>query len=246
MPLKNTSTVPPGGWRYEQPVTGFKLNSMSGFLDACKELLNHRRSNQLPRASINECAEDIDAATCQRIGHDPYWCIDPAQKKTGQPLWQSAANVLHAAARAINTASTGAQILLEWLGSGGKPVSQELAQARANVCINDCSDPQRQNHCYNRPPQFFQKINAAVAKAILEQRREKENLGLKVENEEKLHTCQICECHSPLKVWVPMDIIMARTKPEIFQKFPDYCWMKTEQRRKNQTLETNAVKTTEE
>jgi hypothetical protein len=246
MALKSYNTIPPGGWRYEQPETKWKLKNMGSVNDAVGEMLEQRRFNNLPRATRQECLEDLDAYTCQRLGGDLAWCVDgDAQKKTSSWPQPPVANPAGAGSL-LQSAVNGTLILKDWLGEGGKPVSTELAQARANACLNDCSDPTRYQHFHNKPPSFFHRVTGAVAKAILEQRREKTNLGLKVDGEDKLFTCDICTCHLPLKVWVPMDVIMRRTEPEQLKIFPPWCWMVTENRRKNESLETNAVKTEEE
>lgn len=248
MPLKSYTTIAPGGWRYTQPDTNWKHASMGPIQAAVKEILEHRRFNNLPRATNDEVLADLEAFTCQRLGNDVAWCNsgDPAQKKTtteGQAPQSVASPVLGSSLR---TVANGALILKDWLGSGGKPVSDDLAQARANVCLNDCSDPTRFAHYQNKTASFFGKVTGEVAKAILEQRREKLNLGLKVSGEDKLFTCAVCKCHLPLKVWVPMDVIMGRTEPETLKNFPDWCWMKTENRRTNRAIETTETQPQEE
>lgn len=247
MALKTYSTLPPSGWVYEQPQTKWRLKNMGSVNDAVGEMLEHRRFNNLPRASRAECLQDLDDYTCQRLGGDLSWCVSGAlaQKKTLSSPGESAANPAGLGS-SLQSAVNGALILKDWLGDGGKPVADELAQARANVCVNECSDTTRYQHFHNKPASFFGRVTGAVAKAILDQRREKLNLGLKVENEDKLFTCDVCGCHNPLKVWVPMDVILKRTMPEQMAQFPPWCYMVTENRRKNEALETTATKTTED
>jgi hypothetical protein len=247
MPLKNFNTLPPGGWRYVQNETGFKVNEMGPAADAVKLIVQHRRANNLPGATMTEGFVDLDNATCERLGNDPLWC--DTQKKTLPQTHQLPPEVAKPAARQSSfNAVNGALILKDWIGDGGVPVADSLAKARAKVCVEDCSDPAREEtgHFHNRPPGFFSKISAAVADAILEQRREKTGLGLAVPDEDKLHTCDICQCHNPLKVWVPMDVIKNRTSLETMAKFPKHCWMVTENRTQNTSLAVNQVQPPEE
>jgi hypothetical protein len=247
MPLKNFNTLPPGGWRYVQPETGYKVNEMGPASDAAKTMLIHRRDNNLPGATMQQCFIDLDNATCERLGNDPAWC--DSQKKTSpqiNPLQPEGAK--RAGLQSLSNAGKGALILKDWLGEGGIPVADSLAQARAKVCVEDCSDPARaeEGHFYNRPPGFFAKITGAVAQAILEQRREKLNLGLTLKDEDKLHTCAVCDCNLELKPWVQMDIILNRTPPETLAQFPKHCWMVTENRTKNASLVTDQVQPPED
>ena len=247
MPLKNINTLPAGGWRYVQPETGYKISEMGPFMDAVKMIVIHRRDNNLPGATMTEASVDLDNYTCQRLGNDPQFC--DSQKKTLpqiSPLLPAGAK--RAGLQSLSNVVNGALILKDWLGDGGVPVADSLAKARAKVCVNDCADPDRADtgHFYNRPPGFFSKITSAVADAILEQRREKLNLGLALPDEDKLHTCAVCDCNLELKPWVPMDVIMKRTPPETLAKFPKHCWMVTENRSKNTSLVTDLVKPPED
>lgn len=228
--LKNTNTLPSGGWVYEQPGTGWKIREMTPFDDVVKQIVLHRRSNNLPRATMSEAAEDLDNATCQRLGNDPQFCFDSAQKKTIRNQTTTEVDARPAVLRWLSHAVDGGRILKDWLGEGGVPVEQSVAERRAKVCVNDCSDSEKG---FNKPPNFLQRVTAVVAEAILEQRRAKTNLALKVENEDKLQTCSVCECDLPLKVWVPISVLQKRTDQQTEDRFPKWCWYKQETKSQN-------------
>lgn len=118
-------------------------------------------------------------------------------------LWERAKNY-----------ARGGVILTDWLYGGVSTVSVEKAQDRANVCIS-CL------HNQNSP------ITEHISESIKEQVELKNSLSLHLEDEGALHTCQICSCALRLKCWVPMD----KLKPteEELSKFPNFCWMTTEQ-----------------
>jgi len=57
----------PGGYQYTQPETGRKFGGNSLFKAQCREILAHRKGNHLARATLDEVAEDLIAATCDRV-----------------------------------------------------------------------------------------------------------------------------------------------------------------------------------
>lgn len=226
--LKTLNTVPPGGWIYVQEYTdnGVKKSKRWVYFGpisiAAGEIADFRKGNNIPRATIEEVIQDVEEYTCQRLGNDPTYCRVKKNSTVRERLLSFKESVVAGAIRAVGNAKTGSKILTDWLGSGGTPVPDDKAQARANVCIG-CKE-------FNREGHFFAKLTGAIARAILEQRREKNRLGRKVVGEEELHTCTVCDCHLPLKVWVPLETILDRTHPDIQKEFPAYCWIHTEQK----------------
>jgi hypothetical protein len=77
--LLTHKTVPPGGWLYnQQDVSGGtikRFRCMSAFMVAVEEILKFRKENRLPGATTTECANDLDAATCSRLGGDVRYCL---------------------------------------------------------------------------------------------------------------------------------------------------------------------------
>lgn len=115
----------------------------------------------------------------------------------------------------------GARILADWLGDGAKPLLPNEAYYRVTVC-EMC--PQ------NKPGHTFEE-NAA--KAI------KEQIGMAAEfgihaiatpGHPDLHTCAVCNCYLPLKVWVPWKHLKNFTDPA---KFPQNCWIPKEAANEN-------------
>ncbi len=215
MPLRNILTVPPGGFRYDQPLPDGavkKFASMNLAWTLAEEIADFRKGNGLPRASAREAIDDIEAATCQRLHDDPNWCRQDKKKALRPALSQK-----FAAAKRV---AAGARVLIEWLGSGSKPVPIEIAQKRANVCLK-CE--------HNREGHSFLTLTGGTVRAIAEQMQAKEQLKLRVEGEERLHACGICLCPIKLKCHVPLDTILAHTAEETLNSFPKWCWMVTEQ-----------------
>ncbi len=106
----------------------------------------------------------------------------------------------------------GVQHLRDWLGSGGKIVSQETAQHRANTCIT-CG--------LNQPGAA---VTAAVAHAIRGQLGIKNHLKLRVDGEKKLHSCQACGCVLRLLIWEDQKSVEASLSEEEARQLPSLCW----------------------
>jgi hypothetical protein len=227
--LKTRTTLPPGGWTYTQKAESgaelHKFRSMSSFQDAATEILKFRQGNKLPRATIQEVSEDLDNAQCDRLGHDPKHCIVKKKPIVFQParLFKAAATHVLAlagdAAQKVGQLSNGAKTILSWTAQGLKPAPPGVAQGRAHICI-DCP--------HNRPG--FKPVEEA-AEFIRQAVEWKNNQKLEVQGEEKLHTCDLCFCHLPTKIHVPIEILLKDTPSamlaDIGEKKPD-CWLLTE------------------
>jgi hypothetical protein len=227
--LKDTSTLPPGGFPYEQPETGYKdFPKMISFGEMVAAVVKYRAGNNLPGADIQSVSEDLHTYNCVRLGGDPNYCSDGpvvmrqvqhtlAQKKTmlGSVVAAGAglfAQVKHAP-EAINIAG-------EWLGEGANPVAQTMAQARSDVCTgrltgNPCPKNELSGWSFSMP----------IANRIHEWLERKNKMNLRVQGEDQLGTCAGCTCNLPLKVWVPFHNIHKHTPDATFQKLDPRCWM---------------------
>ena len=108
----------------------------------------------------------------------------------------------------------GAETILDWLGSGAKTVSPELAQKRTDICLK-CPMNVRES-----------RITEAVAAAIKKQVEIKNRLNLRVKGEKSLLSCSACGCVTRLKVWVPLQNILP--EPAEQSRFHEDCWLRHE------------------
>lgn len=106
--------------------------------------------------------------------------------------------------------ATAVRVLSDWIGDGAEPVQRRVAERRAEVCLK-CP--------YNKPSR--RKLEAGVAKAILEQESLRKNLDLTIPNEGRLGSCAKCGCFLKLKVWVPSKHLRDRDMPPA-------CWIPRE------------------
>lgn len=232
MPLITLKTLPPGGWLFEQKdnngILVKKFSDMCPFPDFCQPILECRVKNKFKRATMAEVMHDVEEAQCHRLNYSDKYCV--VKKKPFQfnpaKLFKAVASHVHIAAERISNVADGSLILKDWLGDGAVPVPPEQAQNRADVCIRGV-----EGHACPHNKDGFEPIEEA-AEFIRRQVEQKNQLQLSVEGEEQLKTCQICWCHLPLKVHVPMEHILAQTTEKMAAKFqeqaPPNCFMLTE------------------
>jgi len=224
MPLLKTQGFPPGGWLFFQPQTNWNAPfPLSDTFDQTVDRIIEMRQRN-PRFGLStewsKVAEELDRFTCLRLPNNPEW-VENAEikKKVHRPRSGMFRGVAEHVA-GISKLAGGARIINEWLGAGGRPVSQELAQKRTNVC-NQC--PMNTHGGF-----VVSKITRSMAEAIKEQLRTKSELALSTAGEDKLGTCKVCLCHLPLAVWCPIEHIRSYTSQALLKEFPEWCWKRQE------------------
>lgn len=114
-----------------------------------------------------------------------------------------------------------------WLGDGGKPVVPELAQKRADVCLK-CPN--------NQEKPIFELFAGPVAKLVIRQLKLKDEMRLRVRQEDCLHVCSVCGCILKLKIHVPLQSILESGN---LDGLPSFCWQITESKTQNQNSHDN-------
>ncbi len=85
--LKRTDQVPPGSFPYEQTDGIRKKFEATSDIDAQAHLVaDFRLANNLPRATVEQAATDIDTFTCQRLGNMSEFCRDTEGKPYTPPV----------------------------------------------------------------------------------------------------------------------------------------------------------------
>lgn len=124
----------------------------------------------------------------------------------------------------IRQDANGAAILKDWLGEG-VPVRQEHANGRALVCLRGNAGGACPHH---KEPNWWERTKHIIAAVIQQHIAMKNRLNLSTPYDDKLAMCVACGCALPVKVWVPIKHIAAHTKPETFEKMPEFCWQRRE------------------
>ena len=209
----NPNGVPPGGWHYLQPETGYEYLSFSGTASQMiSEIIAHRTANARFGLSVDpEVVQDeVFGQIASRLVptvRDQYFndLNGSAQKKTFQLRSAVAAFVDR-----VRQDVKGLELLTQWLGQGGLPVSEVEANRRADICI-ECP--------YNVKGHKTEAWVATQIKKLNDFRGQQ----LAATRESELHTCSVCGCYLPLKIWVPSKSIEEHTD---VSKFPPHCWIK--------------------
>lgn len=103
----------------------------------------------------------------------------------------------------------GVKLVRDWLGSGLKPVERGLATKRAAICVQ-CP--------LNQEGNFWQKLDEVAARGVKTLMSIKADLECKTDYDERLKTCQACDCLNELKVHTPLVHILKHTSAEVRDK----------------------------
>jgi len=100
-----------------------------------------------------------------------------------------------------------------WLGDGGQPVPQTVANTRASICLT-CPK--------NQLMPLWENLTTPVANTLRKQIQLKAQMQLVVPGEDGLHSCKVCGCVNSLAVWCP-DQRIRETLHEL-DGYPPHCW----------------------
>ena len=214
----DTHTFPNGGWQYRQAATGWSAPTPVGstYLQTVTLIIQHRMKNP---AIVAKHHLSLDPAVVGEELLDFNRLRLGIPKPTAQPIpasfpvRNSRPERVVVAAHNLKRAAQGTAVVLDWLASGGAPVTPELAEKRAAICA---ACPQ------NQPGDWYTEAPAEIIKSALDARQD---LKLSTTHDAELKSCQICRCLLTLKVHTPLEFIVHRTKPEIMAEFPSHCWI---------------------
>lgn len=226
----------PNGYTYKQPETKWRPSRYSSFSAMVGQVCHHRKGNPklLERYSADpaEVAEEMDifnAELCVRNGWMKYveWVEDwQPHPKLAARLQEEQAKLGAVAGRvgvyrAAVRAFTGAVTIADWLGSDGKAVPKEQAEARAQICLT-C--PQNQKGDLTS---FFTK---PVSDLIRRQIKEKDGMKLSTTVDDKLGICGACGCPLTLVVHVPLKFKLEHLREPERNNLDKRCWIFSEER----------------
>ena len=232
--LANRNNGIPNGFLYHQRETNWsnwqaQPQTMWDFKLLCKEIQKHRQLN--PRFRLNTdlvaIANEVDRVNAERMAMIPNaqtYYIDDASpalpmNSDSPPNPQvppPSSSLLDAAGAALAKMASGVGVLYDWLGSGGTPVDNATAEARAQICAV-C--PRNGKGGLSR---FFTEPAAALITKQLEQRKD---LNLSTSVDDKLGICEACGCVNKLKVHVPIEYILAKMSEQVRADLDKSCWI---------------------
>lgn len=224
--LKDRSKQIPNGFRFTQPQTNWQAPPWSSFDSIVKALMAHRRGNPalvrkhkwaLDYDSVAFEVDTFNAALCVANGWTDFIVSENAEPPKYQP--PQAERPGAAFVGAVKRSSAGIKLVVEWLGSGLKPVPLEVAEKRASVCVA-CP--------LNVKGNFLQKLEAAAADKVRALLAVKHDMALRTSQDANLGSCTACDCFLPLKIFSPLDLIQKNTSEEVRAKLDTKCWILSE------------------
>lgn len=224
MRLLSRSAFVPGGFAFFQPETNW--HAPSGSFNAVAEAIRrHRLGNpHLVKkhgwaTDSESIADELDSYVALNLSKNPrysHFITEGGGSVAALPKWRPRSAVpVEAAKKTV----AGIRTLLDFFGSGGRPVEKALAEKRGAIC---------QTCPHNKAGDWSSWFTGPVADVIRQQLGIKNDLRLVTSRDADLHVCELCRCDLKLKPWVPLHHILEYTSPEVMASFPAYCWIKVE------------------
>lgn len=188
MRVIDTTVVPPGGWRYTQPETGFEF-SASTLRVLVSKVREHRAANGLPEGDPQA---DIEAFVCAQLPLGAESC----QAETPGDIGDIALKTRFT----MDDVKRFVQAAISAMGGRGL-VEPEEAEARAHVCaacplnmtVKGCW------RCAGLADWIFRLIGSR-----------------RTAHASRLNQCGVCGCSIKAKIWLPLDVAQQLSEPYKF------------------------------
>lgn len=217
----NTSQIPPGGWQFHEPATGWWAPHPIGHThdQQVTNIIRHRRANPAITAKLNLSTDPAVVSQELVKFQQKRGAIAPdvLPKLTPPPTSPHMTEAVKGAVAAVKKMASGAAILMEWEESGMPHVTQDEAEARSAVCV---ACPKNE-----RGKSLTEIFTAPVAAMIKKKMERKSSMNLRTTNDDKLAVCQACLCPMATKVWFPSELITKRLKPDQRAELHPSCWI---------------------
>jgi len=190
-PINRKKTPPNGGWRY---------TDSSGHKFADPVLKNLLKSVATLRQGRMDTGHPCDL--------NPGWqerCLDEMCREHRDIPCRDAAKPLRTTT--LTEILRAAHALKNFLANGGKLVSPDVANERAQVCI-DCPYNRPANHCHGCKEGIgwvFELVS-----------------GRTVPDQDRLQACELCGCALKVLVHTPKEVISHEGIDRA--EFPEFCW----------------------
>lgn len=219
----------PNGLLYYEAATKWSTPPFASFDTIVQMVIAHRNANSWLRDKMGlatdpgTVSQQVDEQNAQRC-HDLGWLQyieggtpDPTPPSFHQP--QPLASLAGGVA-AVKKLAAGAALLFDWEESGEPPVANELATARAAVCvICPKNDPSNLSEWFTHP----------VSENIRKKLGRLHDMKLATSHDEKLGVCSACLCPLKLKVHTPKHLIDKRLTSAARSELDQSCWILHEQ-----------------
>lgn len=228
MSLRNRQEfVPEGYWAYVAELNWTSPKNVS-FIDGARAIQQKRIANPQFKWATDLTSVQIwleqytekrlretygDATAAQWIAFDSSGNVSPPFTPHPRSSLREGAAVV----AKIEKAKAGVGAIMEWLGDGLKPMDAKTANARALICAA-CE--------FNQEPTGLQAAYEKVADGLKLLMNAKEDMKLATNYDDRLKTCQQCDCALKLKVWAPMEHVKNHTSAKVLATLPNFCWIR--------------------
>lgn len=195
--LLEQDQVPPGGWRYRVPETGFVINAWS-WNALLPKIEAHYRSNALA------VPNDLEALVVK------YACDTYAKCEEAGVLNKVARNVFKGFH--VTDVIRFTQTFWDALKRGEK-VSQDEANRRASICAG-CQFNQTPDGCTGCNSRTVKSLVATISQAGV------------TPHDSRLQSCRFCGCFIQSLIWYPLDTLQKFTDESENAELPSHCWKK--------------------
>lgn len=212
--------TPPNGWMFREPSTGWTAPTPIGstFSQTVSLIIAMRRKNPAITAKFNlatnpeAVASELEKYTRKRLGL-PEEATPPPFLEGHRSSGSAGARPVANAMAGLKRAAKNTAVPIEWFKQGGMPVSPELANKRASVCIV-CPRHEK--------GEWFTIAAGELIKKTIELRSD---LKLETTYDAQLQSCGVCGCLLRAKVHTPLDVILKKSRPDELAEFPSTCWI---------------------
>jgi len=196
--FKNTSHLPPGGFRFKDPDTGAEIDAQS-WGNWRDKVNRHREVNNLPPIDI-ALAEDQN---CSRLPPSAanMFCESDEPMHTVDGVTLNSSDIIR-----------GTRTILAFKLAGSPLVSDEEAARRAEICAYCPMNVQFRNPCSGVCGELLEIVESIVGTKPTPKNGD-------------LHACAVCKCSLPAKIWLPEDILRKYEPDSIGAAYPSNCWL---------------------
>jgi len=179
--ITDTSTSPPGEWKWTEPSTGYTIRARA-YSEFLRLVYNHRLGN---------LGLDIGEGWKERFEDD--WCKQ--NNLDGTPFCEDGTYYAPSEDRPLHWSDVVRFLhsMLQWLSGGRKLVEQDEAERRAAICATCPMNTQLDVSCPG-----CVKLGQLIAET-------KGNRSSSIDD--KLHVCRVCRCELKTKIWFPQEAI---------------------------------------
>ena len=221
--LKDRQRQIPNGLRMQLPEVRWQSAPYSSFDTIVNQIFGIVRSNPelaakhgwpADRPTIADWVDETNAAWCQQNGWTQYY-VDGGGPPP-KPMAPGLLERLKSVAGAVIKVERGIETLLDWETSGLPPVSEDLSNWRASICVQ-CPK--------NGKGDLTRWFTVPASEQIRSHMERLHKLELKTFHDEKLGVCEMCLCALKLKVHAPAELVKKHLDPALAKELPPNCWM---------------------